>query len=241
MNSELARTNIRDIVVDDYRTAAVFQKYGLDFCCGGGVPVEQACREKQIDATAVLDEVDAVVASGPSGEPNVNDWELDFLADYIVQNHHRYVTRISPVLHQHADKVASAHGERSPHLLEVARLVHAMLDDMGSHMLKEEQVLFPMIKALANSARTGVSPDGISLTQVRAAIAMMEMEHAESGDILARLRELTDDYQPPSSACTTYRVFFRELEEFDLDMRRHVHLENNVLFAKTGAAKSAKG
>ena len=233
MNMELARTHIRDIVVEDYRTAAVFQKYGLDFCCGGAVPVEQACREKNIDTDGVVDEVEAVLTAGPSAEPNANEWELDFLAEYIVQNHHRFVTRQTPVLRQHAEKVASVHGERRPELVEVAGLVDAMLDDMASHMLREEQVLFPLIKALARAQKSGESIEDIPMQTVRGAIQVMEAEHSESGNILERLRELTDDYNPPSSACMTYRVLFKELEEFDLDMRRHIHLENNILFPKS--------
>lgn len=230
-------TTIRDIVAEDFRAAAVFQRHQIDFCCGGARPIADACREKGLDAGAVIAEVEAATAA-PGEVPRYNQWDLDFLANYIVTNHHGYVRRAIETIGAHARKVASVHGERHPETIKVAELFEAVADDMTQHMFKEERMLFPYVVRLAEAERNGspapVAPFGTIANPIR----MMESEHQAAGDLMGSIRKLTSDFTPPEDACTTYKVTYKELEEFEADLHRHVHLENNVLFPKALALES---
>lgn len=228
---DAATTTVRQVVADDFRAAAVFQKHRIDFCCGGDRPVGDACREKGVDESTVIAELEAVT-SGPGDVPRFSAWELDFLANYIVVNHHAYVRRASETIASHTQKVAAVHGERHPEVVEVARYFAAVAADMAQHMMKEERMLFPYIVKLAEAARAGqprpIAPFGTIANPIR----MMEMEHETAGDLMAAIRRATGEFTLPDDACTTYAVTYKELEEFEADLHRHVHLENNVLFPK---------
>ncbi|RPJ69274.1 MAG: iron-sulfur cluster repair di-iron protein [Acidobacteria bacterium] len=222
---------IRDVVADDYRAAAVFQKHGIDFCCGGDRPIADACREKGIEDQVVLDELDAALA--PGGDlPRFNASDLDFLVDYIVANHHAYVRDAIQSLRAHTSRVAEVHGERHPEVVTICRRFEAIADEMTHHMFKEERILFPYVSALAAAARTGTAmrpaPFGTAANPIR----MMEAEHESAGATMAEIRQLSGSYTPPEDACTTFKVCYRELEAFEADLHRHVHLENNILFPK---------
>lgn len=223
-------TTIRDIVVDNFRTAAVFQRHGLDFCCRGNRPLAEACDDKGIDPAAVLNELSAV--GNATDLPRYTQWEAGMLADYITANHHAYVREMLPVLYQHTEKIASVHGVKHPELAEVAGLIREVGRELEDHMRKEEDDLFPYIKTLAAASADGATVAAPPFGSAAGLIAMMEMEHRDAGDAMARIREITSDFIPPSNACTTYRVTFKELEEFESDLHRHVHLENNILFPK---------
>ena len=224
-------TTIRQIVADDYRAAAVFQKHGLDFCCGGNRPVADACEEKGIDARVVSAELEAALAPA-SDQPRVNAWDLDFLADYIVTNHHAYVRSAIETIGAHARKVADVHGERHPETVEIASRFAEVAAEMTSHMGKEERVLFPYIKAMAVASREGRPAPRAPFGTIANPIRMMEAEHQSAGDTMAAIRRLSGDYTPPEDACTTYQVTYKELAAFEADLHRHVHLENNILFPR---------
>ena len=224
-------TTIRDIVAEDFRAASVFQRHRIDFCCGGNRPLGEACREKGVDEHSVAAELAAVTAT-PGDVPRFNTWELDFLAHYIVANHHAYVRRAVETIGAHTQKVATVHGERHPETVQIAAHFAAVADDMAQHMAKEERMLFPYIVRLAEASRAGQPPPAAPFGTIANPIRMMEMEHQAAGDLLAAIRELSRDFTPPDDACTTYRVAYKELEEFEGDLHRHVHLENNVLFPK---------
>jgi regulator of cell morphogenesis and NO signaling len=224
-------TTIRDIVADDFRAASVFQRYRIDFCCGGDRPLGEACREKGLDARSVVAELEAVTAA-PGDVPRFGEWPLDFLANYIVGNHHAYVRRAIETVGAHTQKVASVHGERHPETVQIAAHFAAVAEDMTQHMAKEERMLFPYIAGLAEASRTGEPPATAPFGTIANPIRMMEMEHQAAGDLMAAMRRLSGDFTPPEDACTTYRVTYKELEEFETDLHRHIHLENNVLFPK---------
>jgi regulator of cell morphogenesis and NO signaling len=229
----LTRTDtVRDFVVKDFRTAAVFEKHGLDFCCGGGLPLEDACRKKGLDADAVQRDLAAVMATKNDAGPGPESWELDALANHIVATHHAFVRESLPALIQHSEKVARVHGDRHPEMVDVARHVTTLAHEMTQHMMKEELVLFPYIDALAEAARGEGSTPQAPFGTVSNPIQMMVEEHESAGDETGEIRRLTSNYTPPEDACTTYRVLFQELEAFEKDLHRHVHLENNILFPK---------
>ena len=219
-----ART-VRDYVVDDYRTAAVFQKYGLDFCCGGGVPIDRACRKKGISLPQLLSDLADATATPAQSDSRYAAWSPEFLADYIVVNHHGWVRSVTPTILEHTAKVARVHGGGNPALVTVDALFSELATRLMAHMKEEEEVLFPAIATAAEGNDTDLA----------ALVGEMEDDHSEAGEILRRIRSLTDNFTPPPEACMTYRVLFHELEEFERDLHRHVHLENNILFPKVAA------
>ena len=225
-------TTIRDIVANDYRAADVFQRHGIDFCCGGDRTVKDACAAKGLAPAALLAELETTTAGAPAGVPRFNEWDLPALTAYIVANHHAYVRRAIPTLLTHTRKVAAVHGEHHSEVIEVSRLFDGVADEMLMHMEKEERMLFPYIDALA-AAATGRRPAPFApFGSVQNPIRMMEMEHESAGNAMARINELTRAYRPPEDACTTYRVCLQELDAFERDLHAHVHLENNILFPR---------
>ncbi len=239
MDIRLHGTTVRDVVVEDYRAAAVFQKVGLDFCCGGGATIEDACKKKGVDTEQLLAELETLLATPVQGAPRANDWELDFLAEYIVQHHHKYVRSVLPTILQHAEKVAKVHGNARPALVEIAKVFSNIASDLEHHMMKEERILFPRIKEMVRQRKEGMPLSATVLDEVKNPIKAMEAEHQQAGDGMKTIRELSGNYVPPPDACMTYRVLFKELEEFEQDLHRHVHLENNVLFPKAIALESS--
>lgn len=224
-------TTIRDIVADDFRAASVFQRHRIDFCCGGDRPLGEACREQGVDAGSLVAELEAVTAA-PGDVPRFKAWDADFLAAYIVANHHAYVRGAIETVGAHTQKVATVHGEHHPETIRIAAHFSAVAEDMVQHMAKEERMLFPYITRLAQAARAGQPAPAAPFGTIANPIRMMELEHQAAGDLMAAIRELSGGFAPPSDACTTYRVTYKELEEFEADLHRHVHLENNVLFPK---------
>jgi regulator of cell morphogenesis and NO signaling len=202
---------IGDIVAEDYRAAAVFQQYGIDFW---------------------MSDVDAACAAADPAAPRFAEWDPAALADYIVTKHHAYVRRALPAIAAYARKLSSVHGPNHPELLDVERIFADVAAEMTSHMAKEEQMLFPFIVSLANAAasdgRAPIPPFGTVANPIR----MMEHEHDSAGGAMARIRALTRGFAPPDDACATYRVALQELEAFEQDLHEHVHLENNILFPK---------
>lgn len=224
-------TTIRTLVADDYRAAAVFERHGIDFCCGGHRPVAEACRQRGIDPAVVVSDLEAALAQADPDSPRFNMWALDVLTGYIVANHHGYVRQAVDTLRVHTRKVADVHGDRHPEVRQIADRFEAIARELSGHMAKEEQMLFPYIEALAKAARGGEVPLAPFGT-VQNPIRMMEIEHASAGDEMAAIRRLSAGYAPPPDACTTYSVTYQELRAFEADLHRHVHLENNILFPK---------
>ena len=228
-------TLIGDVVANDFRTAAVFQRHGLDFCCGGGRSIAEASTAKGIDAAAVVADLEKLLATPDGAAPKFNQWDLDMLADYIVANHHQYVREALPVILTHTQKVARVHGEHHPETIEVARAFERVAAELASHMHKEEMILFPYVRAMVAARRSGAPAPRAPFGTVGNPIRMMEQEHEAAGSELAEIAALTSQYAPPEDACTTYRVAYQELRAFELDLHQHVHLENNILFPKAVA------
>jgi regulator of cell morphogenesis and NO signaling len=227
-----AELTISRIVADDYRAAAIFQRHGLDFCCGGGRSVRDACRAKFVDVDALLGELAALATAAPDGLPNFNEYELDALADHIVERHHGYVREALPIALGHIVKVARVHGDRHPETRKIAALFERVAADLTSHMVKEERMLFPLIRLLADAGRSGEPASPALPGALPAMIGAMESEHELAGGGMEEIRRLSGGYVPPEDACMTYRVCYDELRRFEEDLHLHVHLENNILFRK---------
>ena len=231
---------IGDIVAADYRAAAVFERFGLDFCCGGRQTLNDVCQQPAIDAAALLGALDELSGEDVAAD-DVAGWPLDWLVDYILSRHHAYMRAAIPTIAAHTAKIAVVHGDRSPELHEVARVFGNIASGLRLHMMKEEEILFPYIRSLVETERAGRRVEPSPFGTVHNPIRMMEAEHQEAGHELQRLRELTRGYALPDFACTTYRACFEELQDFERDLHRHVHLENNVLFPRAIALESALG
>jgi regulator of cell morphogenesis and NO signaling len=235
------RATIREIVATDYRTAAVFERHGLDFCCSGNRSIQQACREAGVNEDLIVAELGTVLASPATAEtPDYNHWNVPTLIDHIVNRHHGYVRAAIPPLIQHTQKIAAVHGPRRPELVHVAHLFRRVADEMTDHMSKEENILFPFIASIDAAVSSGRPAPQPPFGTVGNPIGVMEAEHKFVGDAMAEMRHLTNGFTPPESACGTYRVTLQELDAFERDLHTHVHLENNVLFPRALALESAK-
>lgn len=223
MTAISAETHVAALVLDEPSRARVFERYGIDYCCGGNVPLERACAERGLDVGVVT----AALAEPPARGAEDLDWRgasVATLVDHIVGQHHAYLRDELPPLGALVDKVARAHGDAHPELADVRETFTAVADELGSHMLEEEQVVFPACIALEGAPRS------TGLASVGSPIAVMLHEHDEVGAGLARLRELTAGYEPPADACNSYRAMLDRLRTLEVDIHRHVHEENNVLF-----------
>jgi len=227
-----AEKTIGEFVAEDYRTAAVFEKYGIDFCCGGKVVLSAVCREKGIDRDEILREI-AAAGSTPLGRSNdYAAWDLSFLSDYIINVHHVYLWENLPQIAASARKVAQVHGANHPEVMEIAVLFDRIAADMDAHLREEEEVLFPTIKKVESAGKTGALADSKDLDTIRVSLERLIREHEEVGEAVHAIRRLSKDYALPSDACNTFMVTYRKLGEFEDDLHRHVHLENNILFPK---------
>jgi regulator of cell morphogenesis and NO signaling len=223
VNSE----TLGEMAASDIRKADVFKRFGLDFCCGGKQTLEEACHEKGIDTFAVKEELNKAMSANMESDRDYNAWTLSFLCDYIVQVHHNYIRKTNPVLLELSEKVATRHGNGHPELYELRQVVSMLVAELNPHMLKEEHVLFPYIKALE-----GGQKQHNGMTSIEKPVWMMEMDHQMAGNLVADIRMLTNEYALPDDACQSYRLLFQKLEEYDNDLKLHIHLENNILFPK---------
>lgn len=227
-----ADTTIGELVAKDFRKAQVFKKFGIDFCCGGKKTLKEVCQRQGIDVNAVEAELDDISKEAQNSNVNYQSWAADFLSDYIVNTHHNYVRESIPFLTEISQKVARVHGDRHPELIKVAEVFSAIAHDLSMHLVKEENILFPYIKEMVKAKKEGTSLPASHFGQVSNPINVMEMEHEGAGEDLTEIRKLTNNYQLPADACTSYRILFQKLEEFENDLFQHVHLENNILFPK---------
>lgn len=223
---------VGQIAATDFRKALVFKKFGLDFCCKGNKPLKLACEEKGIDIKEIENELLNVEQYTSSRSLPYKDWELDFLAEYIVQTHHSYVNKLMPEISAYALKVSKVHGNTHPELVEINKLVEKLAEELKNHMLKEELILFPYIIQMAEHKKNeGIKPEG-RFGEVQNPISMMEAEHDLAGDLMLQINQLSHQYTVPEDACASYTMLYSMLAEFEQDLHLHIHLENNILFPK---------
>jgi regulator of cell morphogenesis and NO signaling len=213
---------VGQIVADDYGRAAVLRRFGIDFCCGGGKALSEACERRGVDPALVVAALSAHDARAAGAvDPVPTDPAL--LVDHIERVHHAWVRESLPALLHFTSRVAKVHGDGWPHLRTIADHANALAVEMEDHMLDEEENLFPRVRA---AAEPGSEPFRLSAEE----LAHLEEEHEQAGTLIREIRELTGDFTPPETACATWRAAYAKLEEFESDLHRHVHLENNVLF-----------
>lgn len=225
--------SIGELVAADYRKAEIFKKFNIDFCCGGKKTLSQVCKEKKLDLLAIEKEIKESDLPVTTNSHNYSAWSLSFLTDYIVNTHHTYVKTAIPTLLQYTSKVAKVHGKEHPEVIQIAQLFAEIADELRAHMQKEEIILFPYIKQLENSQITKSNFDSPGFGSVQNPIRMMEQEHETVGELFHLIGELSSNYTVPEDACSTYKVSFLKLKEFEEDLHQHIHLENNILFPKS--------
>jgi len=237
MEETLEKT-IGQIVADDYRSAAVFEKFGIDFCCSGNRGIDEACEQKNVDASELRKKLEIAIAETAAETTDYKSWPLDLLADYIEKKHHRYVEERIPVLTQYLSKINKVHGARHPELQQIYDLFVASGGELAMHMKKEELVLFPYIRKMVKAKQNGETLDAPRFGTIKNPIQTMMHEHDNEGERFRQIEALSDNYTPPEDACGTYKVTFAMLKEFQDDLHRHIHLENNILFPKAEELES---
>ena len=228
----IAGKSVGEIVTADYRTASVFTRYGIDFCCGGQKPIEQATEEAGVSLETLLRDLDDVEKE-PGVAERYDQWAADFLADYVVNQFHTYTRNVMPEILEFAATVANVHGDTHPETRVIAALWPKVQGELVMHMQKEELLLFPYIKRLVRSEAEGDTPAPPPFGSAEDLIQQMEAEHDDTGDALAEIEQRSGGYAIPDDACATYKALYSLLREFDEATKKHVHLENNILFPKT--------
>lgn len=224
-------TTIGEMSRADIRKIEVFKKFGIDFCCGGHKTLQEACTEKGLDIHQI--EAELKQNSGNSGQHLAYDeWQLDFLCEYIVQRHHNYIRKQIPELLELSKKVMQVHSNSHKELIALNSLIETLTSELSAHIKKEEVVLFPYIKQIEIADKTGEALPFPSFGSVHTPINMMIMEHESAGEILEEMSITTNRYSLPEDACNSYRYLFSLIQQFEDDLKLHIHLENNILFPK---------
>lgn len=231
MTYDIDKMTVAEVVTKNIKTADVFKQSGIDFCCGGNVLVKEICNKKGVDYAQLKVQIENI-ENKVDRNLNYDNWDLDFLADYIVNTHHKYVTEANDLIAQYSNKVAKVHGDHNPEVIEINDLFMAIANELNMHMHKEEMILFPFIRQLANAKKSGGGIERPHFGTIENPINMMESEHIDAGDIIKKIAELSNNFTPPEHACNTYRALYAKLEEYQDDLFEHIHLENNILFPK---------
>jgi iron-sulfur cluster repair di-iron protein len=211
---------------------AVFEALGIDYCCGGNRSLEDACQKKNVSVNLVLSNLSSALVARPTQADS--HWMTSPLAElsaHIVTQHHDYAKRELPRLTALAAKVQSRHGQAHPELNKIRELVEAMSSELTIHMLKEEQVLFPRLKLVEESAQARVAPPAFFGGLIDPIRHMMS-DHDDTGELLKSIRAITNDYKLPGGACMSYQALYHGLEALEKDIHLHIHLENNILFPR---------
>jgi regulator of cell morphogenesis and NO signaling len=217
---------IGEMVANDFRAAGFFKEAGIDFCCGGKKNIDDACNEKGIDKTELIEKLKRLESTPNTTTHDFNGWDPAFLCDYIVNTHHKFVLKSLPELVFYTEKIASVHGTGHPELKEVANLISQINRELLQHLKNEEEVLFPAIKEAAKSGSENAK------AIIRFEIARLSCEHEFAGGAMDKINVITGNYKVPPDGCNSYNVAFQMLSQFEDDLHVHVHLENNLLFPK---------
>jgi regulator of cell morphogenesis and NO signaling len=223
---------VREIALEQPSSIRVFEKFGIDYCCGGRRPLSEACTAGNLEIDAVIA---ALELAAESPAPIATDWaqaSLETLSGHIAATHHEYVKRELPRLAILAQKVVNRHGETTPELPVMQATLAKLDEELSQHLAKEEAILFPYVVLLERASRSGGAKPHGCFDSVASPIEMMTQEHDAAGALLAEIRELSHSFTTPDGACPTYHAFYDGLKDFEQDLHQHIHLENNILFPR---------
>lgn len=237
-----AEKTVRELALEDPAAARVFEKLGIDYCCGGKRPLKEACNAANLSVDEVLDSLEAA-EKATQMSADERDWQAEPLAElaaHISDTHHKYtreeIARLGPLF----AKVCSVHGKNHPALNNMSAVFHSLAEELTMHMMKEEMMLFPYIVRMEEAViqKEPILPPPFG--SVQNPVAMMEREHDDAGKALRALREMSGGYTLPVDACISYQTLYHALAEFEADLHRHIHLENNILFPRAIAMEGAR-
>jgi regulator of cell morphogenesis and NO signaling len=228
---------VRELVGQYPQTRALFEKHGIDYCCGGGKCLADVAEEHGLKLSSLVDALENALQAAPDkAEATDKDWNAAPLGDlvkHIVEVHHGYMKTALPRLRSLVPTVLKAHGTHHGDVLRQAQdLFNALDAELSSHLMKEEQVLFPYLVALETHVREGTPKPQAPFGSARNPIRQMEHEHESAGEALAKLRDVTNNYTLPPDACPTFGAMYEELQCMEADLHQHIHLENNILFPR---------
>lgn len=238
----MTERTVRELAVENPAATRIFEKLGIDYCCGGNQSLQQACERAKISIDQVVDSLEMAEESARAAK-QVFDWQREPLSDliaYIKNTHHKYtreeVVRLTALL----QKVCSVHGKNHPELLEIQGLFAGLGQELMTHLMKEEIVLFPYIERMEEAViqKEPVIPGPFGT--VENPVAMMEHEHDSAGQALRGMREYSNEYVPPADACVSYQTLYKALAGFEADLHQHIHLENNILFPRAIAMEKGR-
>jgi regulator of cell morphogenesis and NO signaling len=233
---------VRELALESPASTRVFEKLGIDYCCGGKRSLEEACHAASLKIDQVLDSLNEANRASlvMQTEQNWNAEPLANLIAHIQSTHHKYtrdeIARLYPLF----QKVCSVHGKNHPELFEVHQAFQGLAQELGAHMMKEEMILFPYIIRMeaAVAGREAIAPAPFG--SVQNPVAMMEHEHDSAGNALRAMKQASNEYSEPSDACISYQTLYKALAAFEADLHQHIHLENNILFPRAVAMEKAR-
>jgi len=234
-----SETKVKDIALSNPAATQILEDAGLDYCCGGGKSLHEACLHADVPAEEILNRLRENSRDISPGDANWTSAPLSDLTRHIRERHHRYVREAIVRVQTLLEKVGAKHGENHPEITDIQRLFTEVGREMIMHMQKEEQILFPYIDALekATSAHSSVEPPFFQT--VRNPIQAMMKEHDAAGELVKQIRNASSEYTAPADACTSYKALYQDLREFEADLHQHVHLENNILFPRAVEMEAA--
>lgn len=225
-------TPVGEVVKNNFKAATLFQANRIDYCCNGHQTISEASTKAGIKAELLVDQLEEILQDNDPDTEYINNLDLSDLADYIVKRHHSYVQKNIPFLKQNLDKIARVHGENHPELVEVRDHFFASAGELTMHMQKEELLLFPYVKNMEQAKKENQKLPNATFGSVSSPISEMIVEHQNEGERFEKISHLTGNYHVPEDGCTTYEVTLKQLADFEKDLHRHIHLENNILFTR---------
>jgi regulator of cell morphogenesis and NO signaling len=225
--------SIAGIVREDYRTADTFKKFGINYCCGGKITLQDACQSMNLDLQEVQAELEKVQRTIiVFHQLDYNSWKVDFLIDYIINVHHAYLNSTMPPLLDQVTTFVNNHKKQYPYLQDVLKTFDQLITQLTIHIRHEEEIIFPYMKQIDNAYKRKESYGNLLVRTLRKPLINHEDEHLKINELFGKLRTLTNNYNIPADACTNHQVIYHKLEEFDDDMTQHKYLEDDILFPK---------
>lgn len=229
---KFANRKVGEIVSDNYNAAGVLRNYGIDFCCGGGKLLAEVCSEKGLDLSEINRALEDLNNQPTHQGDDYKSWKPDFLIDYIINTHHLFVKEKTKEITAYAAKVAKVHGRSNPENVEINKKFSMLCAELMDHLNDEEKVVFPLIKTVLEKTEKNQEVTEEEKTALKRELRNMESDHDKAGRIMESIRKASNEFTPPEYACRTYQVLYQNLEGFEKDLHKHVHLENNILFQK---------
>ncbi|HMQ00700.1 MAG TPA: iron-sulfur cluster repair di-iron protein [Cyclobacteriaceae bacterium] len=221
--------SVAEMVIEKPWATQVFKKYNIDFCCGGNKNFFKTCEKLNLNAEQLISEINQAKFTGSQDIIRYSNWSTVLLCNFIVENHHTYVKNEIPEILRLLAKTSAAHSDENTELLLIHEQFNLLSEELLNHLEKEESVLFPLIQEL--SAKR-ISAEIFDKDQIKIPIELMEHEHELAGSLMKSIRSLSNNYMPPAHACPTFKATYLKLKDFDDDLMKHIHLENNILFKK---------